>query len=195
MKRSPAFYIVNTITCSRIVMAPILVVLVLYNATDIFKWVLAAAFATDMIDGFLARRLKVVSKIGAKLDSVADDALLIASAVAVWMLKPEFVRENSFLILAMVIMLVIQNGMALWRYGRMSSYHTYSAKFAMLLQGSFLILLFFLPEVPYWLFYPAVAVTILDLTEEIILVMLLPKWEANVKGLYWVLRRKRPHRA
>jgi CDP-diacylglycerol--glycerol-3-phosphate 3-phosphatidyltransferase len=40
------------------------------------------------------------------------------------------------------------------------------------------------------LFYAAALVTTLDLIEEIILVWLLPKWEINVKGLYWVYKRK-----
>ena len=30
-----------------------------------------------------------------------------------------------------------------------------------------------------------------ELMEEIILVILLPAWETNVKGLYWVIRKKR----
>jgi len=32
--------------------------------------------------------------------------------------------------------------------------------------------------------------TALDLVEEIILVLLLPHWQANVKGLYWAITKK-----
>ncbi|HYD20610.1 MAG TPA: CDP-alcohol phosphatidyltransferase family protein, partial [Flavipsychrobacter sp.] len=81
--------------------------------------------------------------------------------------------------------------MALVRYGKVSSFHTYLAKAAALLQGSFLILLFFLEEPPVILFYIATAVTALDLAEEMILVLLLPSWQADVKGLYWVLKEKK----
>jgi len=42
------------------------------------------------------------------------------------------------------------------------------------------------------LFYTAVTITLLELAEEIILVYVLPVWEANIKGLYWVLKRKKP---
>lgn len=188
--RPTGFYIVNAITSFRLLLSPVLVILVLYDGLHIFKWLLAVGFFTDMLDGFLARRLKVQTKFGAKLDSIADDALLIASAFAVMIEKPDFIYENYVLIMMMVILLIIQNGLAYWRYGRMSSYHTYFAKLAMFLQGCFLILLFFLPEVPYWLFYPAAIVTLLDLSEEIVLVFILPKWKTNVKGLYWVLKGK-----
>lgn len=188
--RPKGFYIVNAITSFRLLLSPVLVILVLYDGLYIFKWLLAIAFFTDMLDGFLARRLKVQTKFGAKLDSIADDALMIASAFAVMIEKPDFVYNNYIIIMMMVILLIIQNGLAYWRYGRMSSYHTYFAKLAMLFQGCFLILLFFLPEVPYWLFYPAAIVTLLDLSEEIVLVFILPKWKTNVKGLYWVLKGK-----
>ena len=81
--------------------------------------------------------------------------------------------------------------MALVRYGKISSFHTYLAKIAALLQGGFLILLFFLPEPPLTLFYIASAVTILEIVEEMILVVLLPKWKINVHGLYWALKDRK----
>lgn len=193
--QSRAYYLVNGLTIYRLAVAPVLVALVLYEQAEIFKWLLAFSFFTDAIDGFLARKLKVVSKFGTKMDSIADDATLIAAASGAILLKPEFIRDNLVLVSVMVGLVVLQNILAFWRYGKMSSYHTYFAKLAMILQGSFFILLFFLQDVPYWLFYPAAIVTILDLAEEMILVFLLPKWETNVKGLYWVLRRKKPRTA
>jgi len=48
-----------------------------------------------------------------------------------------------------------------------------------------------LPEPVLPLFYAAVILTGLELIEEIIMVSLLPNWEANVKGLYWVLKKKK----
>ena len=43
------------------------------------------------------------------------------------------------------------------------------AKTAAIMQGIFLLLMFFLPEPPYAVFCTAVILTVLDLTEEIIL--------------------------
>jgi cardiolipin synthase len=45
-------------------------------------------------------------------------------------------------------------------------------------------------EPPLLLFYIAVSVTALQLIEETVLIFLLPEWKTNVKGLYWVLRKK-----
>jgi CDP-diacylglycerol--glycerol-3-phosphate 3-phosphatidyltransferase len=71
----------------------------------------------------------------------------------------------------------------------MTSFHTYLAKTAALLQGIFLLLVFFTDEPILILFYAAAIVTMLELTEEIILISLLPQWQANVKGIYWVLKK------
>lgn len=44
-------------------------------------WLLAAIAATDWVDGYLARRLDQVSRLGAVMDPLIDRALLITAAV------------------------------------------------------------------------------------------------------------------
>lgn len=67
----------------------------------------------------------------------------------------------------------------------------YAAKAAAVLQGVFLVLLFFLPNPLYELFYAATLVTAFELMEEIIVTFWLPKWRTNVKGLYWILKAEK----
>jgi CDP-diacylglycerol--glycerol-3-phosphate 3-phosphatidyltransferase len=81
--------------------------------------------------------------------------------------------------------------MALIKYKKISTFHTYTAKIAALLQGAFLIPFFFMKEPVIPLFYAAVIVTLIDLIEETILVFLLPKNRSDVKGVYWVLKERR----
>ena len=90
----------------------------------------------------------------------------------------------------LLVLFFVQITYALIRYGKMTNFHTYLAKTAALLQGIFLLLVFFTDEPSLILFYVAAIVTILELTEEIILVSLLSQWRANVKGIYWVLKNK-----
>ena len=92
---------------------------------------------------------------------------------------------------------ILQVGLALILYGRISSFHTYMAKTAAIAQGIFLLLMFFLPDTPYILFYVAAIITIVDLSEEIVLVLILSRWQTDVKGLFRILKsrnRKRDHR-
>ena len=160
-----------------------------------FKWFLALSFFTDAIDGFLARRFKVVSVMGAKVDSIADDLTVLVGMIGLYFLKQEFFVQNIFYFSALLGLFIAQVAFALIRYHKLTSFHTFSAKLAAVLQGSFLILMFFLPQPPMLLFYAAVAVTAIDLIEEMILVLLLPEWKVNVKGIYWAMKEKKNTRS
>jgi cardiolipin synthase len=185
------YYIVNGITLWRILMAPLVIYLAFSHREQVFKWFLAVSFLTDAVDGYLARKYGVISKRGAMLDSIGDDLTVGAAIAGMLAFKMDFIRQELPLLVGMIVLYAAQVCMALIRYRRMSGFHTLVAKVAAILQGVFLLLLFFLPGPVYILFYIMAAVTLLDLVEEITLVILLPHWEANVKGLYWVLKRGR----
>lgn len=185
-----SYYIINGITLYRLIAAPLLLLLIIFRQVEIFRWLLALSFFTDAIDGFLARRYKVSSILGAKLDSLADDLTVIVGAFAVFLIKRDFVIQQILFIFILLGLYLLQTIMAFRKYGKVSNFHTYLAKAAAVFQGIFLILIFFLPEPPLALFYAAVIITIIDLIEEIILVLILPKWEVNVKGIFWVMKRK-----
>lgn len=184
-------YIVNGITLYRIVAAPILLVLILTRQLDIFKWLLALSFFTDLIDGYLARKYKVVSILGSRLDSIGDDLTVLTAVIGLFVFKAEFVYKEFVILIMLFFLFAFQTLFALIRYRKISSFHTYLAKLAAILQGTFFILIYILEEPLYFLFYVGVVVTGIELMEEIILVALLPRWEANVKGLFWVLKREK----
>jgi len=186
-----SYYIINGITLYRLVAAPLLLLLVFYRELEIFRWLLAFSFFTDAIDGFLARRYKVTSMMGARLDSLADDLTVIVGAIALFVVKKDFVIQQIIPVFILLGLYLLQTILAFIKYRKVSNFHTYLAKTAAVFQGVFLILAFFLPEPPLVLFYAAVTITIIDLIEEIILVFLLPEWKVNVKGIYWVLKRNK----
>ena len=189
-----SYYFVNGITLYRLLATPVLVFLIFSRQLHLFKWLFGFSFFTDVLDGWLARKFKVTSILGAQLDSIADDLTIVTGIIGVIVLKPEFLKQQMAFIIPLLVLFVLQLFLAFVRYGKISSFHTYMAKLAALMQGSFLILLFFLQEPVYVLFYVAFFVTVIDLVEEIILVLFLPTWQTNVKGLYWVLKEKQKAR-
>ena len=167
--------------------APIIVLAILHDE-GWFKWLLAVSFLTDAVDGFLARRYHVTSRQGSRLDSLGDDLTVLAGIVGIFVFKMDFVRQQLVIILILAGLWVVQVGLALIRYGKMSSFHTWLAKGAAVLQGLFLLSLFFFPSAPGWLFYVAAGATALDLVEESIMVLMLKEWRADVKGVYALLK-------
>ena len=186
-----AWYVINGITMYRIIAAPFLLALLFTGHYDIFKWLLCVSFFTDLIDGYLARKYKVASVLGTKLDSIGDDLTILVAMIALVFTKPAFLVQEKILFFILLILFLIQTIYAFIRYGRISSFHTYLAKTAALLQGVFLLLFFITNEPGMFLFYAAAIVTIVELIEETILVGMLPHWETNVKGIYWVLKNKK----
>ncbi|MBA4055507.1 MAG: CDP-alcohol phosphatidyltransferase family protein [Marivirga sp.] len=184
------YYVINGITFYRLLSAPVLLGLAYKGNLDIFKWLLAVSFFTDAIDGFLSRKFKVSSLFGAKLDSIADDATILVATLSLWIFKSEFIQGHWIPIVVLLSLFAIQNAVALIKYHKVTSFHTYLAKTAAVLQGCFFILFFFEAGMIEWLFYAAVAVTGMELIEEIFLVFALPEWKANVKGLFWVLNKR-----
>ncbi len=79
----------NGLTALRLIAVPAVVWLVLADdgADGLLRWwallVFLVASATDFLDGFLARRWKVVSAFGKLADPIADKALILAALLAI----------------------------------------------------------------------------------------------------------------
>jgi len=90
------FNIPNLLSLSRIVTVPIFVILLLTpNPKRVFiaGIVFAIACATDWLDGYLARRLGQVTKIGKLLDPIADKILIMSALVILVNLRQDIVHS------------------------------------------------------------------------------------------------------
>ena len=181
--------IADWITISRLVLIPVVITTTLFNLQFITACLLTFAFLTDAIDGFIARHFNMASERGARLDSIADASLFVAATFCFVYFLTEFVSDHIYTIGTALGLYFIQLLLAFIKYGRPSSFHTYLAKSAAVLQGTFfLVALFYEPVL--WFFYTAIIISILETIEEIILIFILPDWKSDVKGIYWVLKQK-----
>lgn len=76
----------NLITLARIAAVPLIVWLIVMGRLTPAFVVFLAAGVSDAIDGFLARRFKMRSELGAWLDPIADKALLVSIYVTLGMM-------------------------------------------------------------------------------------------------------------
>ena len=74
-------HIPNILTCLRLVMVVFFVLFFIKGNYDVCLYVYIAAFVTDVLDGFLARRFNWVSNFGKLVDPFADKAMLVAALI------------------------------------------------------------------------------------------------------------------
>ncbi|MDH6460498.1 CDP-diacylglycerol--glycerol-3-phosphate 3-phosphatidyltransferase [Micromonospora sp. A200] len=85
--RVPVLNAANALTALRLVLVPVFAASVIVSGTTHAGWQMAAclifvvASATDLVDGWIARRFKLVTSVGKVADPIADKALTGAALV------------------------------------------------------------------------------------------------------------------
>ncbi|MET3860125.1 CDP-diacylglycerol--glycerol-3-phosphate 3-phosphatidyltransferase [Dietzia sp. 2505] len=110
----PVLNIANVLTVLRIVLVPVFVVLFFVADAQDPWWrvgafvVFALAMATDYVDGYLARRLGLVTDFGKIADPIADKALMAAAMISLSLVDELFWWVT-------IVILVREVGITLWR--------------------------------------------------------------------------------
>jgi phosphatidylglycerophosphate synthase len=155
----------NAVSAFRLVMVPVLIHLTVTGRPAVFLAVLGACLVSDVLDGWLARRLGQASALGAALDTWGDFAVYVTVPVCGWWLWPEQVRPEApaLMVLGASYASPIVVGYA--KYGRLTNHHTWSGKVStILLAGASLALI---AGGSPWLFRAAILVVVLSDLEEI----------------------------
>ena len=88
------FNIADWFSFYRIAAAPLLLILVWLEQRDPFSWFLLLSYSTDMIDGFLARKLKITSPRGSQLDSMGDQITLTIGLIGLLVFEFDFIHTQ-----------------------------------------------------------------------------------------------------
>lgn len=171
----------------RIAAAPFLLGLLWLDQRLIFAIFLLLSYSTDAVDGFLARRLKLSSERGARLDSLGDQITVLVGLLAIVVFEFEFIEKNYLPILIVLLMNIVQQIISFAKYRKFSAFHTLLAKAAAIVEAVFVIWLLFFGPV-YWLFYVLVVIALLESLEETVLIFMYKNWVVEVKGIYWAYK-------
>lgn len=178
----------NVISALRLASAPVLLVLAWYGYARTVLVMLVASFASDVLDGYLARAWGQTSALGAKLDSVGDFVMYLTIPLAGWWLWPDILRREAAYFIAVLASCILPPAIALCKFRTVTSYHTWAAKLAALCVGGSVILVF--AGAPAVLFRLAVPVSVFAGLEEIAITLLLPESRSNVRSVWHVIRDK-----
>jgi phosphatidylglycerophosphate synthase len=149
--------------------------------------VLAAGFLSDLIDGRLARRMGLATPALRYADTLVDTAFYVAAAAALAIAVPGAFDGTGVLLVTLVTLHVSRATFEVTKYGRIASYHMWSAKalgvlLAVAIAASFVtgrpnVLLTF----AFWL-------AIANELEGFAASVILPAWRADVPSLAHAMR-------
>ncbi|BDZ67663.1 CDP-alcohol phosphatidyltransferase family protein [Methanobacterium ferruginis] len=114
-------YIPNILTSVRFVAAPLFFYTFLNDLFLISASILVLALITDVLDGYIARKLDVTSDMGAYLDVTSDFVLIVACFLA-YVIKGWYDPLILLLIIAMFLLFVATSGLKKPVYDPMGKY-------------------------------------------------------------------------
>lgn len=183
----------NLITVYRLLAFPLILCFAITGKESLFAIFLVINLVTDAIDGFIARRFKMETEIGAKLDSFADNLTYVLVFVGIYVFKLEEFLPYKISLLIYIGMLLFTVIFSLIKFGKFPSLHMYITKIGGYLQGAFFICLFTVGFItPFYYF--VICWGILGAIESIAIQLTIPEMRSNVKGLYWVLKERKAER-
>jgi CDP-diacylglycerol--glycerol-3-phosphate 3-phosphatidyltransferase len=179
----------NILSGFRLVAAPFLLVLAWLGHPNLFLVLLCLSLLSDSVDGFVARKLNVSSDTGTKLDSWGDLATYLTVPICAWWLWPGLLKREVFFVSVAIGAYVVPILAGLAKFGRVPSYHTWSAKLSAVLMSIAALVLFTTGIA--WPFRIAALVQAVEAIEEILITILLPAPQGNVHSLWHAMKMKR----
>jgi CDP-diacylglycerol--glycerol-3-phosphate 3-phosphatidyltransferase len=179
----------NILSLYRIIIFPFVLWLIFSNNESLFTLFISISFITDFLDGFIARKFKMQTNIGVKLDSWADLGTYILAFIAIGLFKWQQIKPHALMLYVFAGIMTLSYLIVFLKFKGLIGLHTYMFKITGYMQGAFIINLFLLGFylLPY---YICLAWGTLACIEEIIIILILKKPKMNVKGLYWILKNK-----
>lgn len=185
----------NLFTLFRLLSVPVLWVLAIKDYPVAFAIGFILAQMTDAIDGFLARRLDMVSEFGSKFDSLAD--LILSISVFAWLviLEPEFFQDNAVIFLVAIFIAFVNILVGLVKFKQLGNLHLYSSKAAGFLAFIFLSHTFLFDGYNQPMFYIVVSVYILSLLEGLIIYLTQDYVDEHMGSIVLVYKKNKDKKA
>jgi CDP-diacylglycerol--glycerol-3-phosphate 3-phosphatidyltransferase len=180
--RQEIFGIPNLVSATRILIAPVLFVFAFRQMEAWFLGALIFSGLTDVLDGFLARKLNQITALGAHLDSWGDFVIYSTMAACAWILWPELTDEVLFHYALILFSFLLPAWVGLVKFGQLTGYHTWSVKIAVL--ATFAGYVAFYAGIAQWPFVLASWLCVIAGTEEILITLVLRSERTDVRSLW-----------
>lgn len=182
--------IADVLSGMRLLLIPAVWVAALFGNGRLVGVGLLVAGATDFFDGFMARRLGQESAAGARLDSLADNLLLISAVAWIELLHPEIFRDNTVLVVATFGLYVASLSVGLVKFHQLGNLHLYSSKVAGGALYSFAVITLMTGAYEPLLLWLAGAAFMVSSAETLLAQLVFSAVSENMGSIFLALRRR-----
>ncbi len=189
MRAERLFTLPNLISGYRLATFPLILWLAATGRETLFAVLFCINLISDILDGLIARAFNQATRLGARLDSLADITLYILAAAGMAKFKRADLAPHAVPLLLAFACYLLPIAVAFLKFGKYPSLHLYSCKLGAYLQGLFFFILFTW-GFRAWLFHAAVAWGILSWLEETAALLMQKEMVSDAKGLYWILKTR-----
>jgi CDP-diacylglycerol--glycerol-3-phosphate 3-phosphatidyltransferase len=179
----------NLVSSLRILMAPVMIYLAFSQQPHWFIAVLLFSEFTDVLDGYLARRLNQVTELGSRLDSWGDFVTYTTLAISAWILWPDIVLQELYYFAAIIYSFTLPVIIGLIKFRAVVSYHTWSVKAAVAVTIVGYILLF--SGLMEWPFRLAAVLCVYAALEETFITLIVRQPHVDVRSFWQALQLRR----
>ena len=183
--RHPICNAPNLVSSVRILIAPLLFYFA-FNKME--SWFLAALLfsgATDVLDGYLARKFNQITRLGAQLDSWGDFTIYSTMAICAWIIWPEIVQREILFFSMILFSFLLPVGIGLIKFGSFTSYHTWSVKLAVF--ATFVGYISLFSGLAAWPFVVASYLCVYAGIEEIFITLVSKRKRVDVRSIWAAL--------
>ncbi len=176
----------NIVSFIRILMAPPLFYFALTKQEVWFIATLIFAEFTDVLDGYLARTLNQITKIGSHLDSWGDFIIYVSIAICAFILWPDIVKREAPYFIIIILSFTVPVIIGYIKFNTFTSYHTWSVKLAVAVTVVGYILLF--TGLLDWPFRLAALFCLYASIEEIAITLLLKNQHEDIRTVWQAIK-------
>ena len=180
MERGKVFTIPNIISISRIILSPLMYFL--WGNRVLLFLLLIVIGLTDVFDGYIARKLKQQTLLGAWLDSIADFVFFISFIVFASIYESAYIVKLQYFIGIIILLKVFSGITGLIKFKQPGFLHTIGNKIAgtVIIIGICIFVLFdntIVVEIGLY-------VSILSALEEFLVILIAKMYTPNTKGIW-----------
>lgn len=184
IKGENIYNIPNLLSLYRLLSVPFLLyIAILDKETLFFYWFLFNLF-TDALDGFIARKFNMQTRLGAKFDSLADFFMYLLAMFALLHFKWEELYPIRYSFYIIIFYYVFIDFFSIIKFNQISSLHLISSKINGVVQSLFFLLIFTIGMIEpyYWIMF---ILATFSFFENMYFLIRLKQMKSNLKSVFW----------